>query len=153
MKNPRLRTMKSSVPVEILPKDNWEEVAYMTIKGMSVQAFGLLGQMKGRRGEEKLRDAVDALEASAEEILDEEEDFLIAIGNVVVVSDSGVTLFTDTLAWDNVKENVFTDDPVKFITDSQDTLYGIGFESDVELNNWKILNPTGVFHENENEKQ
>ena len=85
--------------------------------------------------------------------VDEEEDFLIAIGNVVVVSDSGVTLFTDTLAWDNVKENVFTDDPVKFITDSQDTLYGIGFESDVELNNWKILKPTGVFHENENEKQ
>ena len=34
-----------------------------------------------------------------------------------------------------------------FITEEQDTLYGIGFESDVELDNWKILKPTGVFHE------
>ena len=69
-----------------------------------------------------------------------------------VVSDSGVTLFTDTLSWDNVREKIFTDDSVKFITESQDTLYGIGFESDVELNNWKILKPTGVFHEDENDK-
>ena len=79
--------------------------------------------------------------------IDEEEDFLIAIGNVVVVTDSGVTLFTDTLSWDNQKEKVFTSDSVIFITENKDTLYGIGFESDIELNNWRILQPTGVFNE------
>ena len=79
--------------------------------------------------------------------IDEEEDFLVAIGNVVVVTDSGVTLFTDTLSWDNHKEKVFTSDSVIFITEKKDTLYGIGFESDIELNNWKILQPTGVFNE------
>ena len=79
--------------------------------------------------------------------IDEEEDFLIAIGNVVVVTDSGVTLFTDTLSWDNQKEKVFTSDSVIFITEKKDTLYGIGFESDIELNNWKILQPNGVFNE------
>ena len=79
--------------------------------------------------------------------IDEEDDFLVAIGNVVVVTDSGVTLFTDTLSWDNQKEKVFTSDSVIFITDKKDTLYGIGFESDIELNNWKILQPTGVFNE------
>ena len=79
--------------------------------------------------------------------IDEEDDFLVAIGNVVVVTDSGVTLFTDTLSWDNQKEKVFTSDSVIFITEKKDTLYGIGFESDVELNNWKILQPTGVFNE------
>ena len=79
--------------------------------------------------------------------IDEEEDFLVAIGNVVVVTDSGVTLFTDTLSWDNQKEKVFTSDSVVFITEKKDTLYGIGFESDIELNNWKILQPTGVFNE------
>ena len=63
--------------------------------------------------------------------VDEEEDFLIAIGNVIVVSDSGVTLFTDTLSWDNVREKVYTDDKVIFITEEQYTIYGIGFESDV----------------------
>ena len=79
--------------------------------------------------------------------IDEEEDFLVAIGNVVVVTDSGVTLFTDTLSWDNQKEKVFTSDSVIFITEKKDTLYGIGFESDIELNNWRILKPTGVFNE------
>ena len=79
--------------------------------------------------------------------IDEEEDFLVAIGNVVVVTDSGVTLFTDTLSWDNQKEKVFTSDSVIFITEKKDTLYGIGFESDIELDNWKILQPTGVFNE------
>ena len=79
--------------------------------------------------------------------IDEEEDFLVAIGNVVVVTDSGVTLFTDTLSWDNQKEKVFTSDSVIFITEKKDTLYGIGFESDIKLNNWKILQPTGVFNE------
>ena len=74
---------------------------------------------------------------------------MIAIGNVVVLSDSGVTLFTDTLSWDNIREKVYSDDEVIFITEEQDTLYGIGFESDVELDNWKILKPTGVFHDNE----
>ena len=81
--------------------------------------------------------------------IDEHEDFLIAIGEVIVLSDSGVTLFTDTLSWDNLREKVFTDDKVIFITEDQDTLYGIGFESDVELDNWKILKPTGVFHEDQ----
>ena len=79
--------------------------------------------------------------------IDEEEDFLVAIGNVAVVTDSGVTLFTDTLSWDNQKEKIFTSDSVIFITENKDTLYGIGFESDIELNNWKILQPTGVFNE------
>ena len=79
--------------------------------------------------------------------IDEEEDFLVAIGSVVVVTDSGVTLLTDTLSWDNQKEKVFTSDSVIFITEKKDTLYGIGFESDIELNNWKILQPTGVFNE------
>ncbi|MAD51084.1 MAG: LPS export ABC transporter periplasmic protein LptC [Candidatus Marinimicrobia bacterium] len=84
--------------------------------------------------------------------VEEERDFLIAIGDVVVVSDSGVTLFTDTLSWDNLREKVYTENSVVFITESQDTLYGVGFESDVELDNWKILRPTGVFHEDKDEK-
>ena len=73
--------------------------------------------------------------------IDESKDFLIAMGNVVVVSDSGVTLFTDTLSWDNVEEKIFTDDRVIFITEQNDTLYGIGFESDIDLTHSKIFKP------------
>ncbi|MDB9722453.1 MAG: LPS export ABC transporter periplasmic protein LptC [Fidelibacterota bacterium] len=83
--------------------------------------------------------------------IEEARDYLIAIGNVIVLSDSGVTLYTDTLSWDNVKEKVFTNNKVIFITEQKDTLYGIGFESDIELNNWKILKPTGIFEVDKNE--
>ena len=83
--------------------------------------------------------------------IEEARDYLIAIGNVIVLSDSGVTLYTDTLSWDNVKEKVFTNNKVIFITEQKDTLYGIGFESDIELNNWKILKPTGIFEVAKNE--
>jgi hypothetical protein len=69
MKGSRLRTMKSAVSVEILPKDEWEEVAYLIIKGMAVQAAGLQRQMDARPGAEKLNQAVVALEAAAEEIV------------------------------------------------------------------------------------
>ncbi len=81
--------------------------------------------------------------------VDEKSDFMIATGEVVVVSDSGVTLYTDTLSWSNEEERVYTDDPVMLTTENNDTLYGIGFESDVELDNWRILKPTGVMHEDE----
>ena len=84
--------------------------------------------------------------------IDESKDFLIAMGNVVVVSDSGESLYTDTLSWDNVEEKVFTDDRVVFITEQNDTLYGIGFKSDIELNNWEIMQPTGVFHDGSDEQ-
>lgn len=74
----------------------------------------------------------------------EANDNLLAIENVVVVSDSGMTLFTDSLFWDNKAEKVFTDDSVMITTEMNDTLYGVGFESNVDLTHWKILEPWGV---------
>ena len=52
----------------------------------------------------------------------------------------------------NVEEKIFTDDRVIFITGQNDTLYGIGFKSDVELNNWEIMQPTGVFNDGSDEQ-
>ena len=76
--------------------------------------------------------------------VDEKSDFMRAIQNVVVKSDSGVTLYADTLSWDHSLEMIYTDSPVIITTEKQDTLYGIGFESDVQMNHWKILHPSGV---------
>ena len=76
--------------------------------------------------------------------VDEKSNFMRAIQNVVVKSDSGVTLFTDTLSWDHAQGMIYTDDSVKITTGKQDTLYGIGFESDVQMKRWKILHPSGV---------
>ena len=71
-----------------------------------------------------------------------------AIGNVVAISDSGITLHTDTLYWDAKNEKMSTEDSVMITTLKKDTLYGIGFESDSDLENWKILKPSGVTERN-----
>ena len=39
---------------------------------------------------------------------------------------------------------VISNDSVQFTTLQNDTLYGIGFESDMDLTHWKIIQPTGV---------
>ena len=67
-----------------------------------------------------------------------------AIGNVVAVSDSGISLHSNTLIWDSKNEKLRTKDKIMITTLDEDTLYGIGFESDSDLENWKIINPSGV---------
>jgi LPS export ABC transporter protein LptC len=76
--------------------------------------------------------------------INERTNFLLAMNNIIIKSDSGVTLFTDTLSWDNTRELIFTDDSVMITTETNDTLYGIGFESDINMERWKILKPRGV---------
>ena len=67
-----------------------------------------------------------------------------AFGHVVIHSDSGLTLATETLRWDDTYDMITTDDTVRFTTLDSDTLYGVGFESDVDLTHWKIHQPWGV---------
>lgn len=76
--------------------------------------------------------------------VEEGNDFMRAMENVVVVSDSGVVLYTDTLVWDSKEELIYTEDNVILTTEEGDTLFGIGFESDIGLENWRILQPSGV---------
>lgn len=75
--------------------------------------------------------------------VNERTNDLFAQGNVVVVSDSGITLLTEELHWDHQRERIFSNVFVTFITAS-DTLTGIGFESDSDLKNWVIEKPSGV---------
>ena len=67
---------------------------------------------------------------------------LKAIGNVVVVSDSGETLFTEELLWKNKMQKIISEVDVMIATGT-DTIYGIGFESDVGLTSWTIKKPRG----------
>ncbi len=76
--------------------------------------------------------------------IDESNNNFNANGNVVVVSDSGLTLKSKTLYWDHHYSIVVTSDSVQFTTKERDTLYGVGFESDMDLSHWKIIKPTGV---------
>ncbi len=66
-----------------------------------------------------------------------------AYGNVVVVSDSGITLYTDTLKWDNKAEKIYSEIPIMLTTEENDTLYGDSFKSSPDLMNYEIVNPHG----------
>jgi len=76
--------------------------------------------------------------------VDQKTNNMKAIGDVIAVSDSGITLYTDTLYWNAKKEQMSTVDSVMITTLEKDTLYGVGFESDSDLQNWKILKPSGI---------
>jgi len=75
--------------------------------------------------------------------LDEATNNIEAFGNVVVVSDTGITLTTDRLRWDNSIEKIVSNDFVTIVTAEQDTFHGNGFESDQNLENWHITGFSG----------
>lgn len=77
-------------------------------------------------------------------LLREETNDVEAMDNVVAVSDSGITLRTQRLRWDNSRQKIVSNDFVTITTASNDTLYGQGFESDQNLRNWSIRKPSGV---------
>ena len=73
----------------------------------------------------------------------ETENRIDAFGDVVVAADNGQQLWTDSLLWDNKADKIFTDATLTFISGNSDTLYGTGFESNIDLTNWKITKPRG----------
>ncbi len=74
----------------------------------------------------------------------EDTEDIIGMGNVVVESDSGVTLKTEVLRWDNRLEKIISDTLVMVTTQDQDTLYGIGFESNADLTRRIFYKPWGA---------
>ncbi|MEA3499736.1 MAG: LPS export ABC transporter periplasmic protein LptC [Candidatus Marinimicrobia bacterium] len=75
-------------------------------------------------------------------VVNETSQNLRAIGNVVLISDTGYTMYTDELIWYSDSEKVFTEGEIELFS-AEDTLYGTGFTSDVKLKNWTITNPHG----------
>jgi len=72
-----------------------------------------------------------------------QQDQMEAFGNVKVESDSGVTLYTPQLAYDQ-KTAKITSDSLVTITTDVDTLHGQGFVSKPDLSDWVIREPRGV---------
>ena len=76
-------------------------------------------------------------------MVNEKENKIKAYGSVVVISDDGKILMTDSLTWDNNSDKIYTDANLEFITSDSDTLYGTGFKSNIDLTIWNILQPRG----------
>lgn len=77
-------------------------------------------------------------------ILYESNNDVEALGNVIVVSDSGTTLHTEKLRWLSQREKIVSDEFVTITTAKGDSLYGKGFESDATMKEWSIRQPSGV---------
>ena len=76
-------------------------------------------------------------------MVNEKENRIKAYGSVIVISDDGKILMTDSLTWDNNSDKIYTDANLKFVTSDTDTLYGTGFKSNIDLTDWNILQPRG----------
>ena len=72
---------------------------------------------------------------------------LRALGNVRVISDSGYTLLSNEIYWNNQYKLVTSNDSVIFTNSTYDTLYGVGFESDMDLTNSKVYKPYGIINQ------
>ena len=77
----------------------------------------------------------------------ETENKINAFGDVIVAADNRQQLWTDSLLWDNKADKIFTNASLTFISGNLDTLYGTGFESNIDLTNWKITKPRGSIND------
>ena len=145
--------------IQLLPSDNipdqesWEAIIILTNKG-KMRAKIKSGHLE--KYNEKSYILLDTnvtvdffdqderhtsiLTSDAAEI-DQKSNNMKASGNVVAISDSGITLFSEILFWDSKKEKLYTETNIMITTLENDTLFGTGFESNSNLKNWKILNP------------
>lgn len=69
----------------------------------------------------------------------------IAKNNVIAVNETGDSLKTEEMMWDEDKGKIFSDEYVQIIRDGQ-IINGIGFESDQDMKNWEIKKPTGTLY-------
>ncbi len=86
--------------------------------------------------------AKSVLTSEEGKVFDDQED-MIATGNVVVVSKNGTVLNTEELIWKNNEERIISNVPVKITTET-DTLYGDSFSSDPDLISYEITNARGT---------
>lgn len=78
--------------------------------------------------------------------IDMESNDMRAIGDVVVLTDDSLKLETESLAWDEKKQEISTEDSVTFFQRNK-TVRGKGLISDPGLQDVVILAPTGRFEQ------
>lgn len=77
-------------------------------------------------------------------LLWQQNENLELFGNVVVNSEEGVDLFSEELKWDDESQLVTAEELVTVITTANDTIHGVGFESNKAFDKWIIKKPWGV---------
>jgi len=76
-------------------------------------------------------------------VVDDRTKNMIAFGNVFIIADSSKTnLKTSVLHWNNSTEKIYTSEFVR-IESPNEILQGRGFESDLNLTNYRIFKVSG----------
>jgi LPS export ABC transporter protein LptC len=75
-------------------------------------------------------------------VVNNQNNDLEAIGNVYAHSDSGTSLWTQRLYWNNTTQKVTSGVFVKIVSPTE-TIEGTGFQSDRDLRNYTIFNVSG----------
>ena len=80
--------------------------------------------------------------------LDMKFTYVYAYGHVYALTPKGASVRADSLLWNKKDNLVRTASYVRVVSEDGDVLQGVGFESDAQFDNWKILsNVTGIFQD------
>jgi LPS export ABC transporter protein LptC len=74
--------------------------------------------------------------------INDQTKYMVAYDSVKIVSDSGTTVYTDSLTWNNETQRINSPAFVRIVEKSGRVTTGHGFESDQSLTNYKILRTT-----------
>ena len=102
-----------------------DETTYVEFKnGLKVKFFDVYGKKESELNADYA-------------IVDDENDLMLAEGNVVVRNVEGDILETEKLNWNQQKEEIFTDDFVK-ITTKNEVIFGEGLVSNQNFSKYII---------------
>lgn len=75
-------------------------------------------------------------------IIYDETDLIDLQGNVVLTTHKNDTLYAEQLFYDQIREWMFTNQPVKFISKDR-VINGVGFDSNIDFTNAQVLETSG----------
>ncbi len=140
--------------VEHPDQESWKATIVITKDGMRVAEIwaGYIANFL-KRNETVLKDSIHvdfydskgvktSVLTANEGVVENTSRNMIARGNVIVVSNKGEILLTELLNWDNARQKIVSEVPVRFLT-GQDTLYGDSFISDPDLKDYEIRSAKG----------
>lgn len=136
---------------EILYSDSG--ITQAKISGVTLEQFN---SVNGTEAYDKMKDSVhlwfydDDMTVKSELIADNAirnraTGYMEAFGNVIVYNEKGERLNTEHLIWDEAIEKIRTNDSVT-ITKQDQTIKGVGLESDQNFINYEIKNVSGILN-------
>ena len=141
---------------EIPDHESWNATLTTTQEGVVTSKihYGHMQRFSGKRIVKFLEGVQIALYNSEGEhvadvradkaVLNEVSQRIELTDSVVVRAASGMTLSTEKLVWDQRSDHLSSDVYVRVVTAEEDTIHGVGFDSDRNLDNWTIRKPWGV---------